>query len=205
MGLISPTPPAPGQPRGTQETNVRTSLATIVSAINGGLDYSNLAATVDQYYKTILDVQSFDGGLVVGTYVFTVGNLVAITVDGSAYGVIYLDPAHYPSGTRTPKLRLETSALVNGTAPGINYTYGLYPVTAVGGPSTPRITTLGAVVAGSTVATSAPGVGSLNHGETASDFSFPAAGFYAIGVASSGSQVAASQVTHRARLRFRAT
>lgn len=48
MGLISPTPPAPGQPRSTQETNVRTSLAALVSLLTGSADEPNLTVTMLQ-------------------------------------------------------------------------------------------------------------------------------------------------------------
>lgn len=44
MGLISPTLPTPGDPRGTEEADVGAALQTILNAINGGLDAANLTA-----------------------------------------------------------------------------------------------------------------------------------------------------------------
>lgn len=48
MGLISPTLPTPGDPRGTEEADVGAALQTILNAINGGLDAANLTAAFQQ-------------------------------------------------------------------------------------------------------------------------------------------------------------
>lgn len=48
MGLISPTLPSQGAPRGSEEVDVLNALQTIVAAINGDLDVSNLDSTVLQ-------------------------------------------------------------------------------------------------------------------------------------------------------------
>jgi hypothetical protein len=120
----------------------------IRTVLNNGaaFDYGNFTSVVDSYYKTIRE----GGGLAAsaaGIYVCDfAGGLATNGAAGTGASVFYLDPAHYPSGTRTPKLQLAASLVVNATASVVTFTYGLYPVTAVGGAG--DITaTLGTVVA----------------------------------------------------------
>jgi hypothetical protein len=44
MGLIAPTVPTVGQPRGSEEVDVLNALNTIIAAVNGNIDAANLAA-----------------------------------------------------------------------------------------------------------------------------------------------------------------
>lgn len=192
----------------------------IQTVLNGNLDSSNygansvaygqLAATVDQYYKDIERYVSNSGFLTAATYAFSEfaspgGTLVANSTTGVGVALFYLDPAEYPSGSRTAKLRIKARVVTNGTAPAVTYTYGLYPATATGGAGSP-FATLGTVVAGSTAAIASPAAGSASHAE-GSEFSFPSAGFYALGVVVSGTEAGggAGSHHHRATLQFRAT
>lgn len=44
MGLISPTMPQPGQPRGGEETDLANAVQALLNLVNGNLDAANLAA-----------------------------------------------------------------------------------------------------------------------------------------------------------------
>lgn len=101
---------------------------------------------------------------------------------------------------RTPKCNLRTSLVANATAPAITFTVGLYKVEAAkGGEAAVELTLAGSPITGSTCAFATPAKETLT--EVASgDFSAPAAGFYAIAVAVSGSAAAKSSVAIRSIL-----
>lgn len=168
-----------------------------------GLTYASLAAVVDSYPKTILEVSGSTGGSVAAnTYLLGTGLLTpATTISGAAFR--YLDPARYPSGTRAAKLSLTVGLLVNGTGPGTTLTFGLYPIVGLAGGASVVTATLGAVIAGSTVAFASPAANGGYHGETV-DFTFPAAAYYGLGVVNSGTTAANSALTWTAALDFRA-
>jgi hypothetical protein len=98
----------------------------------------------------------------------------------------YLDDADFTVSGRTIKLRVRAVVASNATAPAINFTFGLYPVTVAGGVDAIAYT-LGTVVAGSTVAINTPSASTATPG-TGSDFTTPADGLYALGVVTSGLQ-----------------
>lgn len=115
--------------------------------------------------------------------------------------LIRLVPSDYTVGTLTTKLLLRAEVAVNGTAPAVNYTFGLYPVT-VGGVADTLVFAPGTVVTGSTVAISAPaanGIATANSG----DFTFPADGTYVLVVATSGTMANNSAVSCHATLQVR--
>jgi hypothetical protein len=216
MSQINPSLPIVGQLNSGEEPKIPIALSQILSVINGNLDYTNLAATVDQYYKTIREERAISQTTPAATYVFAPGvqdansvarqgALTAVGANNAGLGVFYLDPAHYPTASpRTNKIRIAVSVMVNATAPAITYTYGLYPVTAVAGGAQAVTVTLGTVVAGSTVAIASPGASSTNHGES-TDIAFPSAGYYALGVVLSGIESGITCVAHRVALQTRAT
>lgn len=109
-----------------------------------------------------------------------------------AYGAVRLDPADYAASPRTTKYRLRAGCFVNAVAPAITFTLGLYPVATWGGASgaAPIVQTLGAVVSGSTVAFATPPVGESH--ATGADFTAPAAGWYVVAAALSGSAMTAN-------------
>jgi hypothetical protein len=179
---------------------------------NGAITVAKLDAVVDSYYKTIREGVGRTNGAPSATTLGFIGpsdpalgdfGLSGPTGQFGSTSAFYLDASHYPSGTRSPKCRIAATAGVNPTAPGRTYTYGLYPVTFAGAASNGWVT-LGAVVAGSTAAIASPGANAGSHAES-SDFAFPAAGFYALGMALSGAEAVNSFVAHRCALQFRAT
>lgn len=126
---------------------------------------------------------------------------VAAAAAGSvpAITAFYLDPADLTANTRSNKYRVRAACHVNAVAPAANFTVGLYPVATWGGASgaDPIIATLGAVVAGSTIAFNAPAASSAGQGNSG-DFTAPAAGWYALAVVVSATTAANSRVSLRA-------
>lgn len=117
----------------------------------------------------------------------------------SALAVVYLDPADIAVSGLTTQYEVEAVLLTNATAPAINFTFGLYPVSAVAGGANANTITIGTVQAGSTVLFSAQALST--RGQASSGvFSAPVAGFYAVGVTLSGSMAANAQVAMTARL-----
>lgn len=98
----------------------------------------------------------------------------------SVLPIRYLDADDFTVTGKLPKLRVRASVSPNGTAPGITFTFGLYPVTFSGAADV-LAATLGAVVTDSTAAVASGGAAA-----TSLDFAVPADGLYALGVVSSG-------------------
>jgi hypothetical protein len=169
---------------------------------DGTLAGDKMAASVFSPYQTIATAwaQAFTGDVSSG------GG--AIYVPGTATGgltvrqagafqtfnfhIIAFDPADHLVTGKTAKFRLlvGTSA---GTAPGSNLTYGLYPVSAIGGSAQNVNVTLGSPVAGSTVTRTAPATAAYR--DTSSEFVAPSAGQYMFGFANSTAWSASSNVS----------
>lgn len=99
---------------------------------------------------------------------------------------IYLSSADYAAAGYTPKLRLRLQSTTGETAPGsVSFTFGLYPLTISTGDFSP-----GTVVSGSTIVLSGLARNTLTSSVT-SDFTFPAEGFYGVGVTISSGTAAA--------------
>jgi hypothetical protein len=125
----------------------------------------------------------------------------------------YLDPppiwpiraADFAVVSKTTKLRLSAQALFNEVAPAINFTFGLYPIT-VGGDNdevgTEFFYDTGTVVAGSTVAVSAPAADTVTLG-VGSDFDLPANGAYVVAVVTSAQMATDSMGAVQAQLQVR--
>lgn len=120
--------------------------------------------------------------------------------------VHYMDPAWFnvtTPNTRTTKFNVRAFCMIGGTAPATTLTVGYYPVTFnAAGAAAFNTVTLGTVTSGSTVAFASPGTNTQNQGSSG-DFTAPAAGWYALGVASSGSTAASSISTIFAFLEMR--
>ena len=141
------------------------------------------------------------GGAVIGaslaaaTYIIWAGpsalgtsNAGTLTSGNSVGAAFYLDPAQWTVSGLTTKLRLHAYCHVGATAPAVTLTVGLYPV---GSFTNTAIQTAGTVVSGSTVAFASPAINS--HAQNVStDVNVPAAGFFFIGVAISGTTAASS-------------
>lgn len=117
-------------------------------------------------------------------------------------GVFYLDPADWANG-RTANLRLRCVVVTNATAPACNFTFGLYPVTALGGGAAAVNVTFGTVVSGSTALFTTPAATSTLKVDSG-DFTAPAAGDYAVGVVVSANAAANSSIAVRAQVERRA-
>lgn len=162
------------------------------------------------FYRTIMDSSgSHTAARVAGTYGLGHGDPIAISGTGILYplNVMFIDPVDYPAmGTLTAKLRLRCALEVNDVAPTGNYTVGLHPVTRPGtsGGAGLCIYTIGAAVAGSTVALNTPAADSQNT-MLGADFAVPTAGFYVIGVVTTAAVAASSHVHLSAHLQMRYT
>jgi len=175
--------------------------------VNGGnIDYTNLASTVQVDYKMLeRGGGQLGSGAAATVYLFGPTFPTAMTVGtaGSVVCAFRLDPADFPAGARSVKYRVRAQLVVNATASATTHTVGLYPISAFGGGSgaIPNINTLGAVVAGSTVALSSAVASSSPEGNSG-DFSAPAAGYYCLAVNSGGTS-ANSLITLLAELQVR--
>lgn len=126
-------------------------------------------------------------------------SLVATASSGAA--ALYLDPADFAAGSRAVKYRVKATVITNAVAPANTTTVGLYPVATWGGASgaAPFVNTVGAVVAGSTAAVATPALSTRTEADSG-DFAAPAAGYYVLGFASSGSLAAFSFVQVKSTL-----
>ena len=117
---------------------------------------------------------------------------------------LYLDPTAFTANTRTTKLRIRYVVFTNSTAPAITYTVGLYPIATYGGGlgQGPFVASVGTVVTGSTANIVSPGAAAATTAVT-SDFNFPAAGQYLLGVAPSTTAATNSVQHHVAYLEMR--
>lgn len=113
---------------------------------------------------------------------------------GAKFSAFYLDPADFAVSGKTTVLRLRQTIITNATAPAVTFTAGLYPIATWGGAAgvEPTIATIGAVVSGSTAAIASPAASAAATPVVSTEFTFPAAGWYALGVAQSGSPAGAN-------------
>lgn len=225
MGQIALTMPTLGQPDATEEPKIVTDLTLIQNVINGNLDTSNLAAnagiTAGQLaagvsepafttYKDLLPERwtSAPGGIGIGGNIYPLGDqgLFASALPSGVVGrVFYLDPADWLAGSRTTKLRLRALMFTDAVAPGVTYTFGLYPVATFGNSGAnlgATIATTSAVVSGSTAVFASPAANGGTRVDS-TDFAAPAAGFYFIGLTISAASAANAYVILNARLQMR--
>jgi hypothetical protein len=198
-------------------TQVNADFDALYNALNpaaSGLDKTNMnvAFAKDNVepafsgYKTLMPELSYSVGngtfSVAGTFFFANGGGFFATPTSKIF-LRYLDPADYAAGSRTTKYRLRAAIGTNAVAPAANFVFGLYPLTFVPGASGSAGTfTVGAVTAGSTVTFNAPGANSSPTPSVA-EFTAPAAGRYAIGIAVSAAVAVNSQVDLLASLDVR--
>jgi hypothetical protein len=158
-------------------------------------------------YRTLLDSSgSHTAARVAGTYGFGQGDPLAITGVGTLYplNVLQIDAADYPAvGNLAAKLRVKVNLAVNDVAPTGNYTFGLHPVTRPGtsGGAGLGIFTIGAAVAGSTVAINTPAADS-HTSSSGADFALPANGLYILGMVSSATVATSSHLLASAALQL---
>lgn len=119
-------------------------------------------------------------------------------------GAFYLNPADFEESSvnkRTVKLNLQATVITNAVAPGVTLTVGLYPVIASAGAEAAVSLTLGSVTSGSTAAFATPAKETLTQSASGL-FVCPSAGFYVLGVVTSGSAAAKSSVAVRAAVQM---
>lgn len=172
------------------------------SAINGSLDETNvpnLAAAFTTWKEIARGFAGQTSASGAGVWALPLGappaatDIAFNTANTAVWAVqLYLDPADYLANTRTTKLRVR-AAVVPSVAPAITFTVGLYPVStyAVGASIHPRVNALGTVVSGSTAAVASPPVNAVTKVDS-SEFNFPAAGAYVLGIAQAGAPAATS-------------
>lgn len=98
-------------------------------------------------------------------------------------GIFYFDPADHAASPRALRLKLAARVTPNTTAPGINFTYAMSPITAVAGTGGTQMTvTYGTDVTGSSISIPNPTVSTAG----SADFAAPTAGFFAITMSTSG-------------------
>lgn len=187
-------------------------------ANNGPLLPGDLNQIEDDYetaFSTYKLARACAGGITnvsAGTYVLSneVGDTGAVSGQGAnvagsaapAYAYAFnVDPADFGVLPRATKFRLRGTILANNSAPGINFTFGVYPVSTWGGAGTtsPYVNGLGSVQAGSTVAINTPSALTPTSGVT-SDFTLTA-GWYVVAVVLSGGFGTA--VAAKAQLQYR--
>lgn len=140
---------------------------------------SNLApdAKVDPLFnarRTLFErVQFIDNSNSAGQFV------MQFTTTRSWADSFYLDPADWPSGTRTARIRVLGGVAANSTASGVFYTLGLAPITSSTG-TTPPLPIAGANV----VSTTAIGVPTSTNASFIPSpwINFPTAGYYGLTV-----------------------
>lgn len=195
-------------------TDLQGPFTDVRTALNGNLDevnVPNLSAAFTTW-KTIawggatIPTQGAGATLLIsgGTGAEAIHSAQAVTGNGGAAWVFYLDPGDWLANARTTKLRLRAQYLGNSVAPGTNFAPALYPVTAVGGPSgsSPSITTTGALVTGSNLTFTAP-AGSAMLNAASTEFNAPSAAFYCFAVVVGGVMAAGSQCIIGVQLQMR--
>lgn len=125
-------------------------------------------------------------------YPASAGGNVSVETGNSAHYPLYLDPDMLGIAGRSTKLRVVAACAVNDTAPAITMTAGLYPVGTPSGGAGILNPVLGTVVTGSTVAFASPAANSKSAETATADFDCPSAGWFCMGVATSGAMTANS-------------
>lgn len=169
---------------------------------------ANAAAVPNASYRTILDSSgSHTAGRTANTYGFAQGQPLAVTGTGTLYALntIYINSADFPTlDGVAPKLRVRAQLYVNDVAPTGNFTFGLHPITrpATSGGAGLCIYTIGAAVAGSTIAQNTPAADSMNT-VVGNDFALPANGHYVLAVVTTATVAANSHLHMSASLQMR--
>jgi len=142
-------------------------------------------------------------GLVGGNNNFWVANNGQLSASGTSIAAgaqqFRLNSADFAQLGKTSRMRINAVCDINPTQAGVTFTVGLYPITGVGGGAAIIGYTLGAVVAGSTIAFANPAINTQTAG-TSGLFTMPADGFYLIGVQVSGTTAANSLSSISAQL-----
>jgi hypothetical protein len=171
----------------------------------GKVTNAKLASPNNSTYKMLLSSQeSFNLDAAAGTYILGTGASTASggSITNLPVPVLSFAKADYEVAGLTQKLRLRVQILANGTKPTIKFTFGLYPISAVGGGGDELKMTLGTVVSESTVAVNEPSSSGATRA-VGSDFTIPGDQSYALGVVTSGTLTNSSACLLSAHLQTR--
>lgn len=152
------------------------------------------------YFST---TAAYTSAAAANTYLMGEANgFATINTVNSGQTAVYLDPADYSGGsTRTAQVRLCSTIIVPTTAPGINFTFGFYPVATWGTVSnTPAVATVGTAVVSSVRNT--PSASTQYHDESTAA-TFPAAGWYVMAVVGSGTNATNANCHVSMRMQYR--
>jgi hypothetical protein len=181
----------------------------LLNSSNKILDTS-LASPSNAAYRTLHAMACFQLSASANTYIMAVNNGTPVVsgadlVSGSSLNpplIFDFNKADYEVGDKTQKLCIRVQLGTNATAPGITYTFGLYPVSAMGGATSTVTMTLGMVVSGSTVAFASPSSSALTR-KSSGDFTIPSDGAYVLGFVASGSPAANARTLLSAQIQTR--
>ncbi len=169
---------------------IASSAVTSDKIANSAVTDSKLASANNSVYREVYRSSSWIGtDAVAGTYLMLNGVAISsgdlyTSGTGRPTSLFYFAANDYAVTSKTLKLRLRTAISANATAPAINFTFGLRPITVAGAADTLTFA-LGAAVASSTVTITTPTASNTTTGLSA-DFSAPADGPYALAVVTSG-------------------
>lgn len=184
-------------------TDIQGPFVDLRAALNGQLDEQNvpnLTAAFESYDEFHFAGVNL-GGIAAGTYMLapSVPTNLAAGAAGTAQSIFAFNPADHQANSRTTRVRLRTTVVVNAVPPAVNFTVSLNAVGGIAGASgvvpTP---TLGALVVNAVTTTPASGI----TGTTSSDAS-PTAGQFVLSVLVSGTMAAGSSVAVLAQVQTR--
>jgi hypothetical protein len=209
--IVLPHTFADGPGNTASGVQVMDNLNAILAALNGGLDATNLAtaakpltlmAPFRMIHEATAGFAAASQSGVSGLNYFA-GGLVASGA-ASAFGAVppaltTFSAGDYAASGLSPRFRISAFVTANDVSPGISFTVGLYPVTAVTGTGGNPTVTLGTLVSGSATSALSPGTGTApgNSGLFAIPAGSPP---WAIGVVLSGTPGANSAGVVYARL-----
>lgn len=208
MALITPTLPTIGEPRGDGETDVRNTLNTLVTLVNGNQDAANMAdafATdvVEPAFSTWKPLHRVSTAYQPSTSATTLLTPIGDINANVRYAVLPIDASEVVAGSRTTQLRLVSDIIPGGTAPGVQFTIALYlpTIDKVAGFGA-TVGAFGAAVTGSSITSSTvstisavPVVGPA--------FAFSTSNYYVVAATASGATAAGSITSIITRLQYR--
>lgn len=195
MGSITLQIPQSGQPNSTEDVKVANGLTTLQTWANGNIDGANVAATLTGR-RHVMTAYFSQPGNTSTWFTSAPGDLVQSGTNQGNRGICwaYLDPANFAvTGKNNTQLVLRMSLATMATAPAVNFTAALNPVTFGGSTSGNIVCTAGSAVSGSSVTINTPSASTATVAET-SAFAFPTAGAYAPTITISGLSATGSLV-----------
>lgn len=180
--------------------DLNSDLNAIVSWANGSIDATNLAttakpATLLGHYRTTFQTTGGAAGLTTAGGIPFGDGVLRASGATAATGIpfFWFDPADLAVSGLTAMLRLRFVLGTNNTAPAVNFTASLYPVTVIAGTAGVIAINVGAATA-TTPTITAPALNTITQ-VVSGDFAAPAAGTYILAVGSSGTMAASSFIT----------